>query len=102
MADLALAHQAGGVEDVVVRRKRDELRRHHVADANLVEVGPLGGEPEHVALREDPHKPLAVADGHRADVLLEHPGDRHPNRIFGRDLHDPEGHDVGDGHCSGV
>src|SRR3954469_14562746 len=69
VADLALAHQPRSVEDVVVGRERHELAGHHVADADIAEVGPLPGQAEYVALGEDPNEPVALANADRADVL---------------------------------
>src|SRR4249920_2699839 len=69
VTDLALAHQPRGVEDVVVGCERDELPRHDVADLHLGEVRPLAGEPQHVALGEDPDQALAFANADGSDRL---------------------------------
>ena len=78
VANAVRGHHAHQVGDRIGGSGGDELGGHDVGDRQLREIALAGGKAaEHVALGDDAHQPLAegqiaLADEHRADVVLDH------------------------------
>ena len=100
--DLALAHQAGGVENGDAGVDGDRIPRHHVADPHGVEVGALAGEREDVALGEDADELAGVAHRDRADSFLQHPQDGDARGVGDLDGHHARPHHVADRHATTI